>query len=408
MSYAICWKCVDDEYLKQHIRDNGGLFECSVCGNAYENAISVADLGILLEPRIRENFSLGEEIKVFHGEEDDNGSWEQEGEPLSWAVQEVLGQYFDFEDEIVQAVIDAEDVWPPDGDVPFFDDTSNYVESRVALSHYYAEWEALLEELKHKRRFFSPSAHTLFGKLFGGVEEMKARPPRTTEAVSVVRNFPEGSELFRARICNSQDVLVDVFSDPLKHAGPPPESQARTGRMNADGVVVFYGAEDLETCLAEMRPVIGNDLAVIRLRTTKPLRLLDFSLLEYAYAGTPLSYFQPDFTDEVEKRAFRRRLHRLISQPIIPGKETEYLITQTMAEYLAHVHKEPFDGVLFASAQRADGKNVVLFSDPAMITDQPSEAFGLAYCEDSLQIFTTTSISYSHHKRDAYGMPHHL
>lgn len=411
MSYAVCWECIDDEYLKQHIKADGEPLECSVCGDVGENAISVEDLGKLLEPIIREHFSLGEVNKVFNGEDDDKGSWEQEGEPLSWAVQEVLGQYFDFEDEIVQAVIDAEDVWPPDGDIPFFDDTSNYVEKRVVLSYYYEEWDALLKELKHRRRFFSPLAHTLFAKLFGGVEELKVRLPGQNNAVSVVHNLPIGSELFRARICSSEAVLVEVFTDPLKHVGPPPESHARTGRMNADGVVVFYGAEDLKTCLAEMRPAIGNDLAVIKLRTTKSLRLLDFSLLEHAYSGTPLSYFQPDFSDELEKRTFRRRLHRLVSQPIIPGKETEYLITQTMAEYLAHVHQNPFDGVLFASAQRANGKNVVLFPAPDLMTDKPADAFGLAYDEGSLQIFEITSIAYTHHKRDAFfhlGQVHFL
>jgi hypothetical protein len=141
---------------------------------------------------------------------------------------------------------------------------------------------------------------------------------------------------------------------------------------------------------------------MIKLRTTKALRLLDFSLLEHAHSGNPLSYFQPDFSDEVEKRIFRRQLHRLISQPIVPGRETEYLITQTMAEYLAHVHEEPFDGILFASAQRANGKNVVLFPDSALMTNQPADVFGLAYCENSLQIFKTTSIFYTHHKRDAF------
>ena len=48
----------------------------------------------------------------------------------------------------MDAVIEAEDVWPPDGDVPFFDNTSNYVESRIKLTHYYAQWDHLLDELK--------------------------------------------------------------------------------------------------------------------------------------------------------------------------------------------------------------------------------------------------------------------
>src|SRR5258708_5926999 len=112
-----------------------------------------------------------------------------------------------------------------------------------------------------------------------------------------------------------------------------------------------------------MRPALGGDTAVIELQTTKPLRVLDFTRLQEPH-GEGLSYFQPDFTAEVERRAFLLRLHTLISQPVVPGREADYLITQTMAEYLAHVHQEPFGGILFKSVQRAGGVNVVLFAEP--------------------------------------------
>ena len=111
-----------------------------------------------------------------------------------------------------------------------------------------------------------------------------------------------------------------------------------------------------------MRPALGGDTALVELQTTKPLRMLDFTRLQKSH-GEGLSYFQPNFTEEVERRAFLRRLHTLISQPVVPGREADYLITQTMAEYLAHVHQEPFDGILFKSVQRAGGINVVLFPE---------------------------------------------
>jgi hypothetical protein len=60
-----------------------------------------------------------------------------------------------------------------------------------------------------------------------------------------------------------------------------------------------------------------------------------------------LSYFHPTFTEESAKRSFLQRLHVEISNPVIPGRESDYVITQTMAEYLAHVHNNPFDGIVF-------------------------------------------------------------
>jgi len=141
-----------------------------------------------------------------------------------------------------------------------------------------------------------------------------------------------------------------MLDDPLKHIGPPPPADARAGRMNAEGVSVFYGSLKEKTCLAEMRPAIGNDIALIELETTRKLRVLDFSRLDEARSSRNLSCFQPDFQAESARRLFLRLLHALIAQPISPGRESDYLITQTMAEFLSHVAKSSFDGIMFQSA----------------------------------------------------------
>jgi len=97
---------------------------------------------------------------------------------------------------------------------------------------------------------------------------------------------------------------------------------------------------------------------------------------------------------EVERRAFLRRLHTLISQPVVPGREADYLITQTMAEYLAHVHDEPFDGIMFKSVQREGGANVVLFG--------AKRSFPLEYVDQSLKLFATQAVQYTHRERRYY------
>ena len=277
-----------------------------------------------------------------------------------------------------------------------------YVETPIKLHHYYAKWHYLLDELKHKRRFFNAATKEFFGELFGGVEILKYWDKEKSEFESVVLELPEATNLYRSRVCNSIEDLTNIFNDPLKHVGPPPKHLARGGRMNAEGVVVFYGAMDLDTCLAEMRPALASDIAIITLSTTKPLRLLDFTRLEQARGGGALSYFQLDFTTQVEKRKFVRRLHSLISQPIIPSKESDYIITQTMVEYLAHVHPEPFDGILFASAQRAGGVNIVLFPDSDVLIETSSDLFPLTYVEDSIKLLRTESIKYTHVEIDVF------
>jgi hypothetical protein len=160
--------------------------------------------------------------------------------------------------------------------------------------------------------------------------------------------------------------------------------------MNPEGIPVFYGALDCETCLAETRPAIGNDTAVIKVATTKALRLLDFIRLSNSYSKP--SFFHPDFWNLREKSAFIADLQRLISQPIAPGREADYIITQTLAEYLAHVHKAPFDGLLFASVQHDKGTNIVLFANA-------DGNFPVCYVEESIKLYNTYSIKYHHEER---------
>lgn len=388
MGNAICFECVEDEYLKDIILSNGICIECSVCHCLHKNAITVEELGKLMEPIMRDNFRIGRQI---------NGLIEEDS--LSDMVQTVLGQYFDFEEEIVDAVIEAEDVCPQDGGEPFFEEGTHYEENRIEPYQYYKEWEQLLHELKHGRRFFSATAKDFFDQLFDGVETLKFYDDENKTYMSVICELNKGENLYRARVCKSEDDLTAIFNAPSFQVGPPPKHLAIAGRMNAEGVVVFYGATDMKTCIAEMRPVLGGNTAVITLQATRSLRLLDFSRLEKA-RGNILSYFQPDFNLQVERNEFLRRIHGLISQPVVPGNESDYLITQTMAEYLAHVHPVPFDGIMFKSVYRAKGTNIVLFPKPDSLSESLSDKFSLAYVDDSIGLFTTRAIKYDHNERE--------
>jgi hypothetical protein len=395
MAKAVCCNCIEDPHLSELIKEEGEKLRCTSCDESHHAAITIERLGQLMEPIMRQHYQLGEDVRT--NGEDDKDYWEQEGEPMSDAVQTILGQYFGFENEIVDAIIDAEDCWPPSGDIPYWDSTNMYVPKRVQTAHYFEEWHYTLAELKHGRRFFSPAAQALFGRLFQGIEELQASTRRDRPA-PVVRLVPTGKKIFRARVCSSRSQLKEIYSDPMKHVGPPPAEHARAGRMNAEGVTVLYGAEDVETCLAEMRPALGSEVVVIGLETTQPLRLLDFSRLEKARSGSAISYFQTDFTEQVERRTFLRRLHSLVSKPIVPGHEADYLITQTMGEYLAYVHDQPVDGIIFSSVQRAGGMNIVLFAQRDLWVDKPEEPFRVKYLADSIDLVSMTAISYTHHR----------
>jgi RES domain len=381
----MCWKCFDDKYLSDIVRKEGAAQTCSVCRRR-RKAITIERLGELLEPVLSQHLELGALVG------DQEAGYDRRGDPLSFWVQEVLGECHGLEDEIVDAVIDAEDVDPHGGDPGFFDSSEDYESHGVSIRAYQTEWQAVEIELKTARRFFSSSAREFFDRLFLDVEKMQSWSVEAKRDESVVRTFPQDSRFYRARkIDHSQ--LEPFSKEPFKSVGPPTYSGA--GRMNVDGVVVFYGAMDYETCLAEMRPPLGGMTAVIEVATTSPLHLLDFTRLEQARGL--LSYFQPDFTAESERQAFLRHVHGIVSQPVIPGRESDYLITQTLAEYLAHVYARPVDGILFRSVQRKGGVNVVLFPKNAAVEN--AATFPLNYVAKSFKVYSTQGISYDHSEK---------
>ena len=52
---------------------------------------------------------------------------------------------------------------------------------------------------------------------------------------------PTVGALSSSYLRRSAATVKKVFSDPFKEAGPTPTERARSGRMNPEGVVVFYG-----------------------------------------------------------------------------------------------------------------------------------------------------------------------
>ena len=118
---------------------------------------------------------------------------------------------------------------------------------------------------------------------------------RTSGGQPVVREInPTDKERFfwRARKAQSIDELKAILKSPTSEMGPPPSRCATGGRMNAQGIPVFYGAFDPDTCVAEVRAPVGSHVVVARFELLRPVRLLDFDALSEVYV--PGSHFDPE------------------------------------------------------------------------------------------------------------------
>jgi len=59
------------------------------------------------------------------------------------------------------------------------------------------------------------------------------------------------TQIFRTRAFRSDEKLMEALCRPDKHLGSPPAALAVSGRMNARGISVFYGANDSDVAIAD-------------------------------------------------------------------------------------------------------------------------------------------------------------
>ncbi|MEN5264807.1 RES family NAD+ phosphorylase [Stenotrophomonas sp. TWI587] len=389
MEDGLCEGCVEDDFLRDQSIEEGKVVACTEC-DQQAVGITLKDLGRLLEPLLRQYYVVGDEYRTSTGGGDDEGYMSQSGESLSAIIEERLGCHYKAHDRIIDAVRDAEDWNPWDGDTAYWNEETCYQFRFITYEPSdLPSWHQTRDEIKHGRRFFSPTAKAMFDELFKDIRQIQAWSEGQPKPVCY--ELPANAKLFRARVVDTEFGQSSVIANPGAEVGPPPSAVARSGRMNAEGVSVLYASTDGDTCVAEMRPANGSTLAVIQLTAQRTLRVLDFCLLESALGGTSL--FDPDYAPNHIRLGALRQLHKWVTAPVVPGREADYLITQTMAEYLAHVCEPAFDGVVFRSAQNVAGINVVLFSRDMPFDGDLTQRFGVAYAENSLAFVRIRSVA---------------
>ena len=204
-------------------------------------------------------------------------------------------------------------------------------------------WEAFCEDVRN-----TPEADPDFGL---PIEEdlFKAEARISKDAV-----------LFRARPgCNCDD---DGNNHPYVGAdmGAPPIAKANPARLNRNGEVLLYCADQEITAVGEIRPWRGLVVTVARFRAQKDLRVLDLStrlLRPNAFTTEMLGY-------EIELTRLINGFGDELSLPLErPDDVYGYLPSQKLSDI---IKSAGFDGVRYRSAMAPDGTNVALY-DPSVM-----------------------------------------
>jgi hypothetical protein len=263
----------------------------------------------------------------------------------------------------VDALPDCDQYDVMQGGEAFYDEWANYesIESanrrdRVDEEDYWYErrftyqWDEFCTTVQFERRFFK--IKEILDELFGSPSEYNEGP------IKPVYELEVGQTIFRARLLDDSFNDESLNKNPSSALSAPPKERARAGRMNVDYIPAFYGAFSEATAIAEMRPSIGDQVAIGEFALQKKIKVFDFTIFskvksekwKEAHAHT-----RYDFITQLENE---------ISKPILPfEKQRAYIATQIVAEYLREYFE--CDAVIFRSSMHkgdeADNRNIVIF-----------------------------------------------
>ena len=367
----VCHLCVKEDYLTDLIYKEATEESCHYCGQ-FKAAIPIDELADHVESAFERHFyRTSDQPESWEypllADRELSYEFERRGEPVLDAIAEAA----EIDETIAQDVLEILAERHADfdsaamGEETEFDPESNYDWKRPDDFEFQMDWKVIEHSLKNRSRYFNRTAEEFFDRLFGNLENLATREG----APAVVFAGPDcdTKSYYRSRVFHNTTDLEQALSRPDLELGPPPVRLARAGRMNAQGISVFYGAGDPETAMAEVRPPVGSRILVGRFDLLKQVRLVDIEALRNLYIEG--SYFDPEYLKQLELAKFLGGLSAKMTMPVMPDDEpTEYLITQMIADYLSRTPKPGLDGMLFPSVQKkGDRANVVLFNHASKV-----------------------------------------
>lgn len=365
----VCCECVGEAFLRSEIQRRGVETDCTYCERR-QKSFTISEMADAVELVLREHFyqtptePSGMEYTMMNEGDYD---WERRGDPITFVIEE-SAQIERKPAEDIQKVLEERHYdfeLAQMGEEQPFEEDAHYAETDVDVAESQAGWFHFERVLKTQARYFSRTAEETLTSIFEGIVDHKTRDGNAV----VVEAGPDKAltTIYRARVFQSDKKLEEALKRPDREIGPPPPLAATTGRMNAHGISVFYGATDPLVALAEVRPPVGSKVVIARFEFVRRVRLLDVEALRSV--NITGSLFDLSYKRSLERAEFLKWLSRRITMPVMPDDEPfEYLATQAVADFLATNTNPLLDGILYPSVQGGKGKlNMVLFHKAARV-----------------------------------------
>ena len=376
----VCHGCIGDKLLAEQVARKGTQSVCSYC-QLSKAALTLADLSNRIHQVLEEFFEpipIQYEDDVVPPEDNLTQQWRDYLEDTETVIGRIANLKrciaSDVRDNLFNKVASAVNI--EEGEENPYSHRMLYLERETDSTDFRLAWREFREEIHSRARFFGASTEGRLDEIFANLTSLTTFWGDT--AIREIKPGGKDSSFWRARTVYSDSELEETLKSPSQELGPPPSNKARAGRMNAEGIPVFYGALEDETCVSEIRAPVGSLVVLAKFDLLKPILIVDLDALSEVYSE--ISYFHPHYIEERSRERFLRDLVKEIGRPVMPHEEAhEYLATQIVSEYLANRVRPQLHGMLFRSSQTGgSGRNVVLFSGACGVeVYKPPSATGL-------------------------------
>jgi len=378
----ICNACVYMSSLYEFISKNGSEEKCSFCE---EVGICVSDKKLFkhIEKRLSEILTSTDDLSGYeHAMIYECGS----DEPPIYSIWGFLGDGSDVADEaVIEKLLEY---LPDEYNKTIHGDDAHFVIDDGTLEHndFSEKWNEFVESIHHDRRFFNNKAELFLDSLF---ETIIGNSTLDNNAISEIS---AETPLFRARIAHGRNDIKIITAEPHSQLGLVPKSMASSQRMTPAGISSLYCSLDRNTCLCELRSIVGDIVISGAFKAITGLKLIDLSLLADACKASldKLDYFHEGFRSMAHAFEFLKDITFKLSKPLGRQDELGYLSTQVFFEYLRVKYSDSVDGVIFKSVQNnGNGENIALFPESSSVSEKnklllPDTDASLHFCEGSL------------------------
>ena len=292
----VCHACIGDKFLAEQVEKEGTREECTYC-RATNTAFTLADLANRIHRVLEEHFIPVQECGVPEQVRQGSDDAETVIENVAGIEQGIAA---DVREDLFKRLAQTENVAGEEENP--YNHRMLYIEQEADASDLRSAWWDSKEEIRSRARFFGATTAATLERIFEDLDSLK-----TTGGKPVVREIKPGdrdSSFWRARTAHSESAIQSILESSSGRLGPPPSDKATAGRMNAEGIPVFYGALEEETCVSEVRAPVGSFVVLVKFDLLAPINVLDLEAL--SNPESEVSHFDPHY---IEKRSRERFLN---------------------------------------------------------------------------------------------------